>query len=390
MPALPIPRPHTTLSSYADKMGINPLHFFGGHAPGLFQLSGSCSNTWHRHTWQDDDNVSHEDLAYQLINAERDMMEIFGFPVFPQWIELSMPYPNPRTGMYDKYGGYKTLSTQVGYVHAGGKRAVEVVSSGLAVTYSDEDGDSFEETATIDISGLDQTGWFDNYGKILVVPSGYTEEFSIDTYASIDSTKIVAHTWVMIDPEIASRFPTNDLLRIDLMDNANLIQTVDLHRVYNDTTGACTFLWEDGTTQTGSLLVVDDAAGVVRPSPASGTWCTGTAPFKVNISIYAGHQPDLFMVHYSDFELGRLDPLIGEAIRLMATARLERDLCGCSNVVALGKDLREDMALVSPQGNFLAVADVIQECPFGTRRGEWLAWNKVKNFTDKYISVALV
>lgn len=391
MTAMTIPRPHTTLSSYADKMGINPMHFFGGVTQGLFNLSSSCGTVWQRHTWQNDDNVSHEDLAYQLMNAERDIFALFNYPVHPQWVALDIPYPKPRNGMYNKYGGYKTLSLNVGYVHAAGVRKSVKVADALDVIYTDEDGDGYKETATIDISLLDQTEWFDNYGKILVVATDYGEEFAIDSYLSIDANKIVARGWVMIDPEIASAFPKDDRVIIDLGKDENLIQQVDLYRVYNDPTGAVLFDWGNGTTQPGTAEILDVGAGIVRPIPDGTTgWCTGTAPSRVKLSVYTGYVADDYWNVTADEEHAKLDPLFAETIRLLATARLERDLCGCGNVLALGKDLREDMALVSPQGNFLAVADVIQECPFGTRRGEWLAFNKVKNFQDKYVSVALV
>ena len=158
-------------------------------------------------------------------------------------------------------------------------------------------------------------------------------------------------------------------------------------------------------TQDGYLDIVDYEAGVVRPIPAEfeyGVDCTvtpvsfcslggpggaGGAPDRIKLWFYAGNISQDYLAGYT------LDPVsndIAESIRLLATARLDRELCGCSNIIALGQSLRKDMSLVSPQGNFLAVADAIQECPFGTRRGEWLAWNRLKTYTDKFHSVALI
>lgn len=389
MPAMSIPRAHMSLSNYCERMGVIPLHFFGGSSASVFNVLDGCSSVWMRHPWQADDNVSHEDLAFELVDAERTLFEFLGYPVHPQWINIEMPYPSKSGSMYNGNGYYHSVATQIGYVHDVGARATESIATDLAVSYDDADGDGFDETATVDVSALDQSGWYDDYGSILVVPSGYGEEFAIDRVVSISATTITIRTWNLIDPEIASRFPSNDILPINLDIPGNRVSSVDLIREYNDPTGGVTFKWDGYADQTGTAYIVDSAAGVIRLKPADTTSCVGRPPDKVRISLYAGFVAD----DYWNVARGKridVDPVFAETIRFLATARLNRDLCGCNNLVALGKDLRQDMALISPQGNFLAVADVIQECPFGTRRGEWLAWNRVRHFGDKYHSVAVV
>ena len=84
-----------------------------------------------------------------------------------------------------------------------------------------------------------------------------------------------------------------------------------------------------------------------------------------------------------------MDEYMADAVFHLATARLHRDICGCTNAQALAEELRTDMALVSPQGNFLAVADKIQESPFGTRRGEWLAYQQVLR-AEKHFEVSIM
>lgn len=383
-----IHKPAMTLSAYADLMGIDPIHFFGGTSASVMNIFSGCASVWFRHTWQSSEQASHEELAMQLLDAERSIAELIGFPITPQYVEIDLPVPDFRNGLHNKYGEYKSITTNIGNVVAGGVEATELIASSLAVVYSDEDSDGFEETGTIDASDPAFADWSDNYGKLVIVPAGGVLQDAIDTYVSFSNDEIVVNTWVMIKPEIASRFPSNDITPVDLEQSANLIQSVDVYRVYNDPTQACTILYSDGTEQQCTLDILDVGAGIVRPVPTTLVACSGQA-LRYKVSLLAGYVEDSFWINASG-DTNRYSPLWEDTVKLLATARLDRDICGCNNVNALAKDLRTDMALVSPQGNFLAVADLIQECPFGTRKGEWLAWNRIRMFGDKYHSVAIV
>jgi hypothetical protein len=404
--ARPLPRTHIAQSDYAMLMGINPINFEGCSVDGLFQEVSGCNSVWPRFAWQTAGNASREDLAIQLDDAERTIGRYsLGFNVAPEWVELDMPYPGIRSGqsvMRDIYNKYRTISLQQGKVIAGGRRAVYSLGTFL-VTYTDDDGDGFPERATIDLAN--EYDWREI--RIYHKGTDANPEWEIKPINRIDKTTYEIHmdSWLFVDPDLTSAFPRDRTPVVDISAGTNLVAEVDVYLEYNDVNSpSCQFIWNsDGSTQDGYLDIVDHEAGVVRPIPATfeyGVSCTvtpvslcggnglgGSEPDRVKLWFYAGNISQDYLAGYT------YDPLakdIAESIRLLATARLDRDLCGCSNIIALGKDLRKDMSLVSPQGNFLAVADVIQECPFGTRRGEWLAWNRMKTYTDKYVSVAVI
>ena len=72
------------------------------------------------------------------------------------------------------------------------------------------------------------------------------------------------------------------------------------------------------------------------------------------------------------------------------TARLERPICGCTNIQAVAEKLRFDLAVTSGDVRSFLTADVINN-PFGTHAGEVMAWKRIKHMVkDKNQSYALV
>ncbi|RLD00238.1 MAG: hypothetical protein DRI46_07845 [Chloroflexi bacterium] len=394
-----IPITHTPLQQYAAGLGLNPLHFEGAIVNDLFQGTSSCGTVWHRHTWQSPDSVSHEDLAIQMRDAERAIGDFFGYRIAPEWQVLDMVYPRSQPGlsyMTDRRGRYRTLQLQQGKIIAGGRRGIEYIDT-IAVQYKDLDNDGFAETAEIDVG--QEVDWTEI--KIYHEGTKGDPAWEIRPHREINGSVISMDAWLFIDSALKSKLPTDSLDPITITNGDNLVVNVEVWREYNNKdVPSCTFIWDaEGQTQDGYLEVIDSEAGIVRPLPATYTYaancatatpagfCNSREPDRVKVYFYAGNTSDEYRNGYS---LSPIDVQISESIRLLTTARLDRDLCGCNNTIALGRDLRKDMALISPQGNFLAVAEAIQECPFGTRRGEWLAWNRLRYEKDKYISVAVI
>lgn len=401
--ARPIPSTHLAQSNYATLMGINPINFEGCSVDGMFQEVSGCNSIWPRFAWQTAGNASREDLAIQIRDAEETIGKFsLGFNVVPEWVELDMPYPEghkANPSMLNVYSRYKTIALQQGKVIAGGRRGVYFVGT-FSVEYTDQDNDLFPEVATIDL--VNEYDW----REVRIYHKGTKADpkWEIKPINRIDETthKISMDSWLFVDPDKTSAFPKMSVPVVDITNGVNLVEEVDVYLEYNDVNGpSCQFIWnrDNGNlTQDGYLDIVDHEAGVVRPIPADFeygvdctitpvSFCHGGIPDRIKLWFYAGNESQDFLAGYT------LDPMafeIAESIRLLATARLDRELCGCTNIIALGQSLRKDMSLVSPQGNFLAVADAIQECPFGTRRGEWLSWNRMKTYTNKFHSVAIL
>ena len=76
------------------------------------------------------------------------------------------------------------------------------------------------------------------------------------------------------------------------------------------------------------------------------------------------------------------------SIAQIATARLQKPLCSCSNVTALADEWRQDVAVSGP-GGVMMTEDILNN-PFGTRRGEVLAWKRVSKLALRRGRVAVL
>lgn len=393
-----LPYTHLSLTRYAQIMGIDPLHFAGGSSASFHPTRGSCKQVWFRHDWQAGDKVSHESLTYAILSAEQDIERYLGWPLAPTWI-VDDSYRYPRTFLRSQplteyRNRYKPVVLKQGRFLAPGRRAVSLIGT-VAPIYTDEDGDGFKETATITVaSSLTDTSEI----KIYVPGTGGRRSWEIRPVLSKQATGAVVtirlRSWQLLDPDIMSRAPTDAGIEpVDLSDTSVLLQAVDVYREYTDSSAtSARFEWVDGDctgpgcearTQDGCIAGFDDRLGVVVPVPAvydDGAW---------RVRAWEGPgEPDNVRLWYAagsvspEFKAGEsLDPLadeLAQAVAWMATARLERPLCGCSNVEALSKHLMTDISTSSAGESRFSPERLLMN-PFGSLRGEVMAWRKVHN-----------
>jgi len=414
-----------SLERYAKIMGINPMHFAAATADNFWPLHNSCADIWLQHEWQFADAVSRESLANEIRNAEIDLARELGWWVAPTWINQEVQqFPRHyRRDVFRRYGrdvrGQRaSVKTEYAKIIAGGRRAVSSVETGVAVTYTDADGDGFAETATVTCATT-LTDVFEVKVYTAGMSGGDVWEIRPPRTKTISGGVFTATfwSWQMIDPEEWEFFPTqNDLngpMAIDLRGleevpvvTTHLVSTVDVYREYNDTTeNSALLVWEPEprggilnydwacstvaeceacslTSQDGCLHIRDALRGIVVPTP--GSYDTDAETWS-QVCFAEDRDPDLVKLWYycgdiSNRWLGgsSFDPLSdrwAKAIAQLATARLERPLCSCGNLVALTSKWQRD-TLVTTDGFQTSIQDL--DNPFGTRYGEILAWREVK------------
>jgi len=226
---------------------------------------------------------------------------------------------------------------------------------------------------------------------------------------------IILDAWELIQPDLYEVFPTSDGFdAIDVSDITNYETSVDVYREYNDTSLASSqFIWENdligicatcgGTgcedctpvTQDGCLTIRKYEAGIVTPFPADytdGSWTATTwtecrEPENVKLWYYSG-------LVANDYTQNRsYDPLsleFAKAIAWLATARLDRPLCGCGNIEMISKELQTDVALREPRGVAYYVTPDGMTSPFGTKIGEIRAWRIVSKLAKRRLGVAVI
>jgi hypothetical protein len=373
------------------------------------------------------DVVSREDLARAIYSAEQDIEDYLGFPVAPEWIVEVHKYPrNYRRNVFGVGSNIrwdrKSLQLKKGKVIAAGRRYTQLVGEASigagTIVRSDEDGDGFDETFTITLATTLSSS---SMRQIKVYQDGQsTRPYEITGPRSVTITGgnvvIVFDFWKFIDPALQDVYPSATLEALDIYDTI-YIDTVDVYREYTDYSQHSTeFFWEprvetvtcrscggtgcvacQHTVQCGCLYVRDVDRGIAVPTPAdwdatNGDWDTVSfdlcyEPDQVKVWYYAGDMDDDYVNNRATDPLKRS---YAEAIAWMATARLERNFCTCGALTALATDLRTDLIRSDRNGpTFLAVDRDIDN-PFGTRKGEVMAWRRLSRLVKKRPSVAVV
>jgi hypothetical protein len=416
-----------SLDRYAQIVGINPAHFNGGATDTIMGLSpNACQDTWWQYSWQAYDRVSREDLAQSIGDAERDIAEVLGWWPAPVWTtEEVVRYPRHHRpdvisyGLADVRGYSKSVHTEWGNVIGGGRRGIDC-EKGQAVVYTPA-LPAYQDTATITVAGLTWT----DVREIKVYFAGHSGEREWEIRPAKTKTltggtfTAVFWSWQLIDPDIwdALTNVSDSISAIDLTDPANYVATVDVCREYNDVTEvASEFYWEPQsasvlpcavcggtgcascalTTQDGCLHVRDAPTGMVVP--ATSTYDVDEEAWEPDAQDIC-RDPDFVKVWYysgliandylAETSHDALSNYWAQTIAWLATARLERPPCACSNTVTLFAKWSQDLAIIGGDEGHL-LSERLLDNPLGTRRGEIMTWNRVSRMARRKGKVALI
>lgn len=425
------------LDRYAKIMGISPAHFNQASAPTLspavFPISGTCSDVWFQHAWQKFDRVSREDLARVIHDAEEDIRRELGYSVAPQWVANEIhQYPRHHrrqvfTNGRNVRGMLKSIKLRSGRFIQAGRRAVTLVGTatvgGGTLVFTDPDGDGLSELATITLpTTLTDVCELNLY---FVGENGAQEWEIRPTLTKViagGSVTITVESWKLIDPDLWEQFPNADgePNSIDISTTANFVTSVDIYREFTDFTQvSAEFFWErlpqndinsvlcgscGGTGCIQCTLITQDGCIHVR-DVRTGTIAGGAATFNTTTGNWEGQswiecrEPDQIKVWYFAGELDerflrdetceRLSIYWAQTISWLATARLERPFCACANVQALANNLMVDLSKSGGEESFFVDTDLLGN-PFGTKRGEIMAWQRVSKFGNKLFTGTVI
>jgi hypothetical protein len=420
-------------------MGINPAHFNGAAASAVMPYTDCCTDIWFQENWQFHSRVGREELARAIAASERDIAEVLGYWPAPTWIaEEVHQVPRPHRPDFVQYGnmdvrGYpQGIRTSFGRVIAGGQRDVDLVgtvtTAGLNLVYSDADGDGVVDTVTVTIATSETD---ERLVNVYFAGHDGDQEWEI---RPARTKAIAAGTftatfwpWQFIDPDLWEALATADEpTAIDYDEQTvpptydNLVASADVYVEWNDTTEiGATFYWEPSTvldwasvscscggtgtcpacaltTQNGCLHVRDAMDGMVAAAPATynvadATWEAGCFsvcrnPDFIKLWYYSG---DIDQSYLNSKSYDPLSNWWAQTIAWLATARLDRPFCNCDHVQDMVKHLQADMALV---GGALGYNTTLEQlnCPWGTRRGAVLAWERVSKLARKRARVAVI
>lgn len=401
------------LDEWARILGLDPYHFNQIQLPTTIRETVPCDVVWKQHAWQEAAQLAREDIAQAISQAERMLENHLRFHLRPAWTvderqTLRQPGASEilNIGAVDARGFGRTVKTDWGHFISGGIEAKTVILAGAAVVYSDQDGDGFDETATVTAATT-----VTDPDEIAVYYPGQSARDEWEIRPLIDPLTHRRHV-IISAGTVTIRMPKYALVDEALLEdispnavdgevNANFLATVDVYRHFNDPQQQLTFLWDprlsfcdciDGScpacahdTQTGCLLAGDFRRGQIHLAPATWNATTeqfdgaqfaiGRSPDGVRLWYYSGYQD-----RQQDAPNVEMEDELARAVAYLSVKFLQRPLCGCDNVQSyvrlLGQDLAYEIGTDAANTSY-QLSDRVLLNPFGTERGAVMAWSIV-------------
>lgn len=366
------------LAEWARIMGYS-LWEFHGITSFDCQIARECGGIWFQFPEQSD-VVSREELAIAIKQAEDIISEYVNYNLLPDWDVEVLRTPKFHVPEYTSNitSQFRPKSVRLSrrHIRAGGIRTKTIIDEELPIAFIDKDGDGFNETAqlTLDLSSYD-----DNEIRIYYPGQDGEDAWEIRPI-KIRGNVIEFPVWLIVRPEftdtncVEALLPTDDIY----------LASVDIYRVYNDTSTQARLIYEPNTFECaeedcdqsyseGCLYVRDERRGYVVYNPT-----LAQEPDKVELHYYSG-----WVDNHRDRPLVELDPYWKTTIAYLAAGLLDRDPRGCcgSNDSYLLSTWRDDMALRTDakgqRSKTFAVTQFLIENPFGvTTRGAWAAYTR--------------
>lgn len=418
------PRTLLSLERFRALVGIQPAAYWGAAGSAYFPEVNASGDIFYQFYWQSENNVSREEIASAIKEAEDDITRVLGYSPAPVWTEEVANYPHHyRRDVYEWNVGNKSVQLGQGKFIQGGQRASTLLAAGVTVTRTDTDSDGFKETATI----TTPTTLTDACEiKCYFAGESGNPDWEVRTPRSVTisggNVTFKFWSWQLLDPELQQQLKVlGQIEPINVEADASYVTTVDVYREYNDfTETSAQFLWKyagglpgfccttcggsgciacELVSQDGCIHVADADGVFVVPVPAS--YSDDDAQWQYSTTLTVCRNPDLVKLWYyagdlsQEFLAGRTcEPLSNfwaETIAWLAVARVNRPFCTANNSQTLLNSLQRDMSFTgSRQEGSFVVSQADLDNPFGQRAGEIKAWKRVSRLTSSLMMGAAV
>ena len=387
-----------SIDSWAERFGINPLHFnqlYSADYP-----DDNCGEVWYQHAWQQSAQISREDLARAIRSAEMAIADQVKYNLLPDWLAKKIIIPTPgrpevfASSNLNIRGQKRSFELPRGHFVAGGVQIKAEMELAQAVVRSDVDVDGYDETCTVtfvtDVTEECQV-------RVYYPGESGADEWEIRPLDSVviagGSVTITFKSWLIVDPDLIA--PAD---AIDGDAAGSYIATVDVYRVYNDISTQGSLIWEPVggsfcgcglstceactvASQDACLTIRDAELGYITYFPAAYdedtlAWVAGELAQcrdadRIDAYYYSGWRDPFGACPYRD-----MDPYWAEAVAKYAAGLLDRDVCSCNNSETYIDYLRRDIAAVREGIVFQSSNESQIGNTFGTTVGAIFAWNR--------------
>ncbi len=406
------------LYTFFEMMGFHPWHAFGIAGTGDLAISTGCNTLVRRYEWQNSDAAGALSVMQAIEDAETKLRQYLGYSVAPHYVTEVVPWPS-SDGPWGSDGRWLSMQLNEGEIRAVGVETVAAISANATITYSDEDGDTIDDTFTVtsattitDVSQIavyfSSADRFNGWGAstalsprwrlqpVQVSISGGTvtvrgpKQLCVKPIKYEGAINIGANG---IDPDTASNFVTTlDIYRRYTAIDGNTVSTSQA--VITWETRPCHGWWcccdsccaadpysgspfdPAATAQAVARVGIRDARhGLITPAQAS---YDSTSGVWSNLDWNVCTQPDRVTVRYlAGFPLGS-DGLMQEPYRTvvarLAAADLARNVCGCEQANRALYYWQFDLSQTARGDELFGISPENLNSPLGTRRGQVYAW----------------
>lgn len=379
----------------------------------------ACTTTIYQWNWASPAMAGREEYAQAIKMAENQITKYIGYYPAPTYTvneqQLTVKPQDPTMvagmgGWWGRYSGQainvrglpKSVTLNHAKFIAGGRKAKTLIQANAPVNYTDEDGDGYDETATIlvstDITDLCEIHIYDP-GK------GGADSWEIRpatvTAGPLDGqVTVVTRREQCVDPALWEAINAGAVGPIPADVDANFITEVDVYRVYLDPSVPVIFHWQNigcvycggsgcsqctDTVQEGCLNARDNRLGIVSYAP--GTWDAETGSFTPT-GYPAWREPDKMQLWYlsgfeneeADCPRNTLSAWWERVIAYLALANLQGDVCQCTAFKTMYDWAQTDLAKNDGNSNIsYNVGDAVLKNPFGTLQGAVRAFQMINS-----------
>lgn len=411
-----------SLAEYFRILGMNPLHYeqvqlAGNGGPNMQRVA--CSSAVFQSNWRQADRVSRDEIALAIARAEADLEAFLGYRLLPdweydEWHELARPNRKEliNLGQINRRGYQQAVQLDWRKFVVGGQRAATAIAEEIAIAWSDEDLDGYEETGTVTVATV-----VEDECEIRLFYPGHDGDPEweirpvnvsiINNIATITFRRELAVSELLLFalPNSDGQMPVANGL-----DDADFLAVVDVYRIYNDPSQQAMLMWEQilpewsrcgcpacqFSIQSGCLHTRGDR-DLSHVAWTTAEWDADEYAFKGTYLEFC-RTPDAIRTWYLAGHQKRgmrcskhiMDPDWARTVAYYATSMLERPMCDCS---ADTYDYwRSDLAVIGGTGVDVAFSPAQGNLnnPLGTRRGAIHAWNRLNRPDVKMTGGVLV
>lgn len=412
--------PLTPLDHFRQFIRWNPWYFWGLANSTRLPITSGCQGLLYEEPWQIAEGLSRGEIRHCLLQAEQAISQLAGFRVAPQYDERTLDYPRPGQSpmQYGRPRGadgrWLAFPLGEGHIQALGVETLTVIQANKAVAYSDSDGDGVDDTFTVTAATtvtdpLQIAVYFSSTERYDGTGAGDRWRVQpVRVAISGGTATITGPKWLLVKPALYARTTMRvgvDNDGLDFETATNFVTTLDVYRRHingdgttNETAQALLY-WESSDGCCGSTDSSTDPAaiatavarvgirnaefGVIFPGEAtydstnlvwsSVPWDGCRQPDRVLVRFLAGYP---LQTRTTSPDYGQMDAEWRETACMLAAANLTCPAPACDGIKRTLLYWQTDLARAdAAQGSFATTQEVLN-CPWGTRRGQVMAWRR--------------